>query len=434
MNNEPWINKLKNRLDNYSEPTPVGGWEALQQRLDAHVSSPRPARRLPLWSRWAAAAATLVAVWMMGWWMWQAPVVEQVAQTPLPVPDTSDLNLPAVVAQTRENDALAVHRKAEQKSKPAPTNRNQSAATVSTAVIASDRTKANSSQEIATEVATQQPAHTETHVQEVVDTQSDIEKVATKETVTKEAVAKDTNTRRRSTQDKFHLPVEHKSRKSDSRWTVGLGMSNTGGMNSNNNEANSPVMSSSSPIEMNGVAALPGDQVVTFSDGMPGLLTSRERKAADVKHRQPISAGLSVRKNLKHGLSVETGITYTLLRSDITFEGTRLDIEQKLHYIGIPVRMNWDFLRSSRFTLYVSAGGMVEKCVAGKLGKENCIVDALQWSVAGAVGAQYNISRHVGIYIEPGVGYYFDNGSKVETIRKENPCNFTLQGGIRLSY
>lgn len=52
----------------------------------------------------------------------------------------------------------------------------------------------------------------------------------------------------------------------------------------------------------------------------------------------------------------------------------------------------------------------------------------------GALGAQYNINRKVGVYVEPGIAYYFDDGSSVQTIRKENPCNFTLQAGLRLSY
>ena len=72
----------------------------------------------------------------------------------------------------------------------------------------------------------------------------------------------------------------------------------------------------------------------------------------------------------------------------------------------------------------------MEKCVYGKIGSESETVKPLQFSVMGAVGAQYNISRRVGVYVEPGVSYFSD----VQTIRKENPCNFTLQGGIRLTY
>ena len=83
---------------------------------------------------------------------------------------------------------------------------------------------------------------------------------------------------------------------------------------------------------------------------------------------------------------------------------------------------------------FYEAGGAMEKCVYGKIGSKNETVKPLQFSVMGAVGAQYNISSRVGIYVEPGVSYFFDDGSDIETIRKENPCNFTLQGGVRLTY
>lgn len=61
-------------------------------------------------------------------------------------------------------------------------------------------------------------------------------------------------------------------------------------------------------------------------------------------------------------------------------------------------------------------------------------VKPLQLSVLGAVGAQLNLTNHLGFYVEPGVSYFFDDGSDIQTIRKENPCNFTLQAGFRLSY
>ena len=95
---------------------------------------------------------------------------------------------------------------------------------------------------------------------------------------------------------------------------------------------------------------------------------------------------------------------------------------------------NWNFLDKKLFTLYVSGGGMIEKCVYGKLGTEKETVKPLQFSVSGAVGAQFNATKRVGIYVEPGVAYFFDDGSDVQTIRKENPFNFNIQAGIRLTY
>ena len=58
----------------------------------------------------------------------------------------------------------------------------------------------------------------------------------------------------------------------------------------------------------------------------------------------------------------------------------------------------------------------------------------LQFSVSGAVGAQFNATMLIGVYVEPGVAYFFDDGSDVQTIRKDTPFNFNLQAGIRFTY
>ena len=171
---------------------------------------------------------------------------------------------------------------------------------------------------------------------------------------------------------------------------------------------------------------------MVFEDGVPYLRQAKQ--VVDIKHHQPISFGLSVCKGLAKGFSLETGLTYTLLSSDAKLAGEEQQIEQKLHYVGIPLRANWNFLDKKLVTLYVSGGGMVEKCVYGKLGSEKETVKPLQFSVSGAVGAQVNATKRLGIYVEPGVAYYFDDGSDIQTIRKENPFNFNIQAGIRLTY
>jgi len=45
-----------------------------------------------------------------------------------------------------------------------------------------------------------------------------------------------------------------------------------------------------------------------------------------------------------------------------------------------------------------------------------------------------NFTKHLGLYAEPGIAYYFDDGSQIETIRKEHPFNFNLQFGLRFSF
>lgn len=183
----------------------------------------------------------------------------------------------------------------------------------------------------------------------------------------------------------------------------------------------------------NGIVTIPDGQELVFKDGMP-YLQRHKKRIADIDHKQPLNFGISVRKNLAKGFSVESGLTYTYLASDVRYEGSSEKISQKLHYIGIPVRANWNFVNTKNFAMYVSAGGAIEKCVYGKIGTESETVKPVQLSVMGAVGAQYNINDRVGLYVEPGVSYFFDDGSSIQTIRKENPCNFTLQAGIRLTY
>lgn len=151
------------------------------------------------------------------------------------------------------------------------------------------------------------------------------------------------------------------------------------------------------------------------------------------EHHQPLSFGLSVRKEFAHGLSLESGVNYTLLWADVRMKSSRQDISQKLHFIGVPLRMNWQFLDTGRFSLYVGAGGMVEKCVSAKFGSRSMDEPRVQWSVLGAAGAQYDLGGLVGLYFEPEVSYYFTE-TDLRTSRTDSPLSLTLRLGVRLSF
>ena len=167
------------------------------------------------------------------------------------------------------------------------------------------------------------------------------------------------------------------------------------------------------------------------------------------RHHLPLRAGLNVRWEFFPKLSLETGLVYTLLSSELT-SGSDIYTyvsRQKLNYIGIPLNLNYTFLETRFIGLYVSMGGMMEKCVGGKLstnyisnGKiidkkaESLRVDPLQWSANISAGFQFNIIKSTGIFIQPGISWYFDNGSPVETIYKTKPVNFDLRCGIRYSF
>jgi len=56
-----------------------------------------------------------------------------------------------------------------------------------------------------------------------------------------------------------------------------------------------------------------------------------------------------------------------------------------------------------------------------------------QLSVNAAVGVQYDIVKRIGVFAEPGVGYYFNNHSGVNTIYKDKPFCFNLSVGLRFN-
>ena len=186
---------------------------------------------------------------------------------------------------------------------------------------------------------------------------------------------------------------------------------------------------------------LQGYSSVLLSNNSQPVSTSTE-------HYQPVSFGLAISVGLGDRFSLETGADYSCLVSDMSSgtEENRYDIRQTLHYVGVPLRARYSFWKPGGFDLYMTAGGKVEKCVGGTTStsyvvkssvssstKDRITVDPLQWSVGASLGIGYRFNDLVGIYLEPGVSYYFDNGSFVETVYRERPLNFSLGIGLRFN-
>lgn len=438
MEDELWLKKLKERLDDYSEPAPASGWERLEKELSA-AGKPAPVQhRLVPFRRWAVAAAAvlLVAVSSVSLWLLQSPVGDEVrstsasalAVTPDVLPEQA---MPAMPVRPSEP---IIQTKGDVSATPRPTKRSWVAQHIEVPAV----TEKEPSEEEVLPVETEDVVGTET------------EKETSDETIGQQPEERKTRNEvreeryRPSGRDNLYLPdKKRRPARSNSKGVgVGLFVGNTGGLSLPNGMDYASGTPSNDPLHggdmnfsssANGIVVIPEGQELVFKNGLP-YIQSRENRIADIDHKQPLSFGISVRKNLAKRFSVESGLTYTYLASDVTYEGRSETISQKLHYLGIPVRGNWDFVDTKNFTMYVSAGGAIEKCVYGKIGTEKETVKPVQLSVMGAVGAQYNLSNRAGIYIEPGVSYFFDDGSSVQTIRKENPCDFTLQAGIRLTY
>ncbi len=178
---------------------------------------------------------------------------------------------------------------------------------------------------------------------------------------------------------------------------------------------------------------LMADMVLTGANGEVFVKQQADYEQSSFRHYQPLSFGLSARKEFARGLSLESGVVYTFLRSDVRLPFSSEDVSQKLHFIGVPLRLNWRFYQSGPFQLYIGAGGMAEKCIYAKFGSESRDEPGLQWSALGVAGAQYDLGGTVGLYFEPEVSYYF-NDTRLRTDRTDNPLTFTFRLGVRLSF
>lgn len=282
-----------------------------------------------------------------------------------------------------------------------------------------------------------------------VSTETDVKEISSKEENSKEE-NKQTETKPAKREDSYVLPQnpdnnllafnDMTERRGDedalSRWSVSTGA--MGGLGAT------------------GTTTAYGDHLVLSS---PGVADTKDSPMLDMNtinrdietkteydHHLPIRIGLSVAYALTDRLSISSGLTYTRLSSDIkdASRESKYIGEQRLHYVGIPVNVSYKVASSRWISLYGTAGVLAEKCVSGTTDEgyvenntmkytntQDISSKPLQMSVNAGVGIQFDFIDNVGIYAEPGLSYYFDDGSALQTIYKEKPLNFNLNVGVR---
>ena len=192
-------------------------------------------------------------------------------------------------------------------------------------------------------------------------------------------------------------------------------------------------------------------QVVPASDrpsGEPVPIQSYALKT-DAKHYRPVTFSVLAKWQFTETLGLESGLSWTMLSSRFTTSSATSQIadQQTLQYIGIPLNMTFSFLDTRLFTIYAAMGGMVEKCVDGRVKHSEYVSDKLllsyvdkvsvtplQWSVSGGAGIQANFSDNLAFFAEPGLSYHFRNESQVGTIYREHPLDFRFSFGFRVTF
>ncbi|MEG0928885.1 outer membrane beta-barrel protein [Chryseobacterium sp.] len=247
-------------------------------------------------------------------------------------------------------------------------------------------------------------------------------------------------------EEKYAENKKEKALKShkDKSWMLSM---LTGNVSSNSAEQQFPGYASMDGKPMNIEAVWSASEYV--DDPLTEILLANQSKAVEarIRHKIPVTFGLSLYYNLGKRWGIGTGLNYTKLASEL-HSGTSTNYikgDQTVHYIGIPVQVNYNVIQKGKFTGYITGGALVEKQVAGSItttyvvddevketSKESIDHKPLQFSVNTAVGLQLKVINRLGIYAEPGIGYHFKDDNSPNTIYKEKPLHFNVKFGIRL--
>lgn len=428
-----WQKDIHDRLGSYEKDAPEGLWEGISRRMpklnDGVMLTHKPQRtaKFRMWRVAGVAAAASVAL-VIGYNFLGNSAKDNIN---IPTNTTKHPNMLASSQKPIGNEPTGVC--AEQ-------------ATHSEDDLLSEQPKlANASTEQPTlaSVSTEQPTLASASME------TDVKEISSKEENSKEE-NKQTETKTAKREDSYVLPQnpdnnllafnDMTERRGDedapSRWSVSTGA--MGGLGAS------------------GTTTAYGDHLVLSS---PGVADTKDSPMLDMntinrdietkteyEHHLPIRIGLSVAYALTDRLSISSGLTYTRLSSDIkdASRESKYIGEQRLHYVGIPVNVSYKVASSRWISLYGTAGVLAEKCVSGTTDEgyvenntmkytntQDISSKPLQMSVNAGVGIQFDIIDNVGIYAEPGLSYYFDDGSALQTIYKEKPLNFNLNVGVR---
>lgn len=187
----------------------------------------------------------------------------------------------------------------------------------------------------------------------------------------------------------------------------------------------------------------------------PSMSTSRpktgvEQKSSESTYGLPVSLGAGVKIGLSDRWSLGVGANYTILTrkffgtyTKVNQEGTieesvSTDIRNAQHYVGIPVNAFYSIVDNEYMNFYTYAGVTVERCLSDKYDILNTeyiykgTVKGVQTSANIGLGVEFMLGRHLGLYMDPSLRYYFDCGQP-KSIRTAQPLMLGIEMGLRVN-
>lgn len=438
-----WQKDIHDRLGSYEKDAPEGLWEGISRELpklnDGGMLTDKPQRtaKFRMWRVAGVAAAASVAL-VIGYNFLGNDTKDNIN---IPTNTTKHPNMLASNQKPLGNEPTDIC--ADQTTHSADNLLSEQPTLANASTEQPTLAKASMEQPALASASTEQPtlanASTETDVKEISSKEENSKK-ENKQTETKPAKREDSYVLPHNPDNNLLAFNDMTERRGDedapSRWSVSTGA--MGGLGAS------------------GTTTAYGDHLVLSS---PGVADTKDSPMLDMntinrdietkteyEHHLPIRIGLSVAYALTDRLSISSGLTYTRLSSDIkdASRESKYIGEQRLHYVGIPVNVSYKVASFRWISLYGTAGVLAEKCVSGTTDEgyvenntmkytntQDISSKPLQMSVNAGVGIQFDFIDNVGIYAEPGLSYYFDDGSALQTIYKEKPLNFNLNVGVR---
>lgn len=164
---------------------------------------------------------------------------------------------------------------------------------------------------------------------------------------------------------------------------------------------------------------------------------------SSITHLPPVSFGIKINKEFAKDWSVESGLVYTYMSSlykDVISQNVNADLN--LHYLGIPVNINWNIVNKKKWNIYISGGGMIEKGLRSIYNQHTFVgsyeyttvaktkIEGIQLSISGATGFSYLIYNDIAFYAEPSITYYFKNNQPMSA-RTNQPLIVGFNAGLK---
>ena len=158
----------------------------------------------------------------------------------------------------------------------------------------------------------------------------------------------------------------------------------------------------------------------------------------------PVSVGIGAKIRLSKRFDLGIGLNYTIMSRKLAgeFNGEYYsEIRNIQQYIGIPVNLYYNIIGNDKISLYIQAGGAVERGISDlyrMTGADNSVithepVKGVQFSVSAGIGIEYWFSSVAGVYFDPTIRYYFDN-YQAKSIRTDQPLQTGFEIGVRFRF